>query len=91
MWQWYIDLGHVKIWSSNMNPIRELKGKKLQMTLLGFLNEKKKNLTIAFQKVNRIFLKYNKSSAPTKSILVMFTEAWQYHVKKHKMSPIEMI
>ena len=59
-----------------MNPIRELKGKKLQMTLLGFLNEKKKqNLTIAFQKVNRLFLKYNKSSAPTKSILVMFTEA----------------
>ena len=49
------------------------------MTVLGFSNQKK-NQPIAIQ--NRIFLKYSKSSAPTKSMLVMFTEARQYHVKK---------
>ena len=34
------------------------------------------------QKLSRIFLKYSKSSALTKSMLVMFTEVRQYHVKK---------
>ena len=53
--------------------------------------KKKKNQPIAIQKLSRIFLKYSKSSAPTKSMLVMFTEAQQYPVKKHKMSPMEMI
>ena len=32
----------------------------------------------------RILLKYSKSSAPTKSMLAMFTEAWQYCTKNHK-------
>ena len=53
------------------------------MTVLDFLNEKKKqNQPIVIQKLSRIFLKYRKSSAPTKSMLVMFAEARQYHVKK---------
>ena len=53
----------------------------MQMTVLGFPKEKK-NQPVAIQKWNRIFLKYSKSSAPTKSMLVMFTEARQYHVKR---------
>ena len=54
------------------------------MTVLDFLNEKKtkQNQPIVIQKLSRVFLKYSKSSAPTKSMLVMFTEARQYHVKK---------
>ena len=43
---------------------------------------KKKKKPIVIQKLSRVFLKYSKSSAPTKSMLVMFTEARQYHVKK---------
>ena len=46
--------------------------------------KKKQNQPIAIQKLSRIFLKYSKGSAPTKSMLVMFTEAQQYHVKSTK-------
>ena len=53
----------------------------MQMTVLGLSNQKK-NQPVAIQKWNRIFLKYSKSSAPTKSMIVMFTEARQYHVKR---------
>ena len=52
--------------------------------LLGFPNEKSTKSASCHPKISRIFLKYSKSSVPIKSMLVMFTETWQYWLKKHQ-------
>ena len=52
--------------------------------VIRFSEWKINKISFCHPKISRIFLKYSKISAPITSMLVMFTEAWPYWVKKYQ-------